>query len=274
MTRTLLLAAAAATTLSLSACNGEDDPDETDVEDTDNGDTDEVGPPLVTISGSSVDAFSPTGATGAEGLCVQAVDPSAALEGGDLNVLGETQLDANGAYEITDVDVSQAPLAVFLILSDCSETPTTILPSATGIASDEYASAVAGDTFTRDLRFVTLETAGQIDQSLAGVGSSATLAGGSIMAFVLDQQGNPVADATVDCGMCTANEYYYVDLDPEGGLLASATGPNTATQPGVGLALIVPGEVGGYSVSHPTLTIQGGLFGAIPGVAAFNAWTQ
>lgn len=268
MTRTILLTLAAT---AIVACNG-DDPNDTD--DTDTTDTDDTGvdAPLVIIEGTTSEAF--TGDPAAEGLCVDAVDPVEALEDGPeaLNVLGSTTVDANGNYTIEDVDVRDASLAIFVILRDCDDSGSTVFPSATGIDSAEYAEVVAGDTLGRDLLYINASNAAGVDQSLALTGTDKTLADGSIMGFTLDPGGTPAAGSVVECSTCENNETFYVDGDDADGLLTTGESVNTETQDGVGLALIIPGEVGNYAITHPTLQFEGGLFGSIEGIAAFTAW--
>jgi hypothetical protein len=261
MTRTLILALSATV---FTACGGGDS-DSDPVVDSDS-DT-QVEAPLVSIKGASNEVFLRT--AGAEGLCVDAVDPSAALEGGDLNVLGQTTMKADGTYQVDNVDVSKAPLAIFIIVRDCGN-EGTMVPSATGIAADSYVTAVAGDVLERDVLFVSKANADGLDASLAAVGSTKVLLSGTVLGFVLDKAGSPLGGATVSCVGC--DEVYYVDGTSADGLLSTAGAKNTATAANIGMALIPDAPVAGYQAAADGLTFPNGLFGSIDGLVAITAW--
>lgn len=267
MTRTLILALGACAMF--TACNGDDDTDTDNGADTDTDtDTSEEVAPEITISGNTSEVFTQTAADSSH--CVDAVDPQAALDGGELNILGTTVVEDDGSYSVSGVDVSQAPLAIFLILRDCDNSGDTVFPSATGFAAESYQSAEAGDELTSPIIYVSATTAIGLDQSLGAIGSTATMADGSVMAFVLDSQGAPVAGATVTCGDCGPS--YYVDADARDGLLSTGTSANESTQAGVGLAFIPSGPVGAYQTTAEGMTYEPGLFGSLPGIAAFTAF--
>jgi hypothetical protein len=261
MKRALLIA------LTAGLMIGCDDGDPTD--DSDVGT--EPPAPEISISGKSTNML--IGTAGTEGLCIDAVDPSAALEGGALNVLGSSTLDGSGNYTVDGVDVSKAPLAIFMVVHDCGA-EGTVFPSATGIAAESYSTMSAGDSLTRDVLFVDTASAAGVNASLTGVGYAGSLAAnGAIMGFVLDSDGSTrLGGATVACDGC--DNVYYLDTNvAEGGFFASAAGINAATEPGVGVVVIPGGPVAGYQVSHPDKTFESGLFGSIPNLIAFTAWT-
>lgn len=262
MTRTLVLALGA---IALMGCTDDDTADtepQVIVED-----------PLVSITGK-VSELLGSDLEDTTTICASAVDPSAALEGGALNVLGTTQVDATGSFTVTDVDVREAPLAIFVILDDCGD-EDQVFPTGTGIAAETYAAAVAGDTFTRDSIYLATSSALAANQSMAGVGSTKTLEDdGAIFGVVFDSDGETrLAGATVDCNGCEDLEVWYADGDPTGGLFAGEQGINAATQPGLGLAVIPGGPVASYEVTAEGKDFDGGLFGSIPGLAAFTGWT-
>ena len=262
MTRTLVLALGA---LALAGCPAEDSDTGTPV----------VEDPLVSITGS-VSELLGSDVDDTTIICASAVDPSAALEGGDLNVLGTSQVGADGNFVIEDIDVRDAPLAIFVILDDCG-TDDVIFPTGTGIAAETYATAVAGDSFTRDAIYLAQTTAAAVDGSLAGVGSNKTLAtDGAVFGVVFDSDGSRLDGATVSCAGegCDVAEFYYADGDPDGGLFASTTtGVNAASQPGLGLVVVPGGPVASYVPAKDGKDFTAGLFGSIGGLAAFTGWT-
>jgi hypothetical protein len=266
MIRTLALALGA---LALAGCPADD----TGATDTDPDTDTTVDPPLVTIAGAVSELLN-DGLADSTKICAAAVDPSAALEGGALNVLGTAQVGADGKFSIADVDVREAPLAIFVILDDCNTDEDLVFPTGTGIAAETYAAAVGGETFTRNSIYLTTVSAAKVDGSMAGVGSTKTLAtDGAIFGVVFDSDGTTrLAGATVDCNGCENLEVYYADSDPTGGLFASEAGINAATTP-LGLAVIPAGPVASYEVTATGKEFDGGLFGSIPGLAAFTGWT-
>lgn len=269
MNRSLLLILGAA--LTFGACNGDDDPaSESGSESGSESESEsEVEAPIISISGLTREVASGDPATDTH--CVQAVDPSAALDGGELTVLSSATVNADGTYLIEDIDVRLAPLAIFLILTDCDMADGTVFPSATGFAAETYSSAEAGDSFESVMLYVGADTADGLNASLALIGSDATLDDGSVMAFIQDSSGAPLGGATLTCGDCGPT--YYVNPASETGLLGS--GPediNEATIPGVGLAFIPGGPVGAYQASADGYAFEAGLFGSLPGIAAFTAF--
>jgi hypothetical protein len=249
--------------LTMTACNGSTD-DETETETETES---EVLPPEITISGMTAELF--TQAPAGTSHCVDAVDPAAALEGGALNVLGTTTVNADGSYSVEGVDISKAPLAIFLILRDCDAEDGSVFPSATGFSPDTYGTAQRGDELTSTVLYISSTTEAGLNGSLAAIGSTATLDDGAIMGFVFNGE-TRVAGATVTCTGCGPT--YYVDADPTDGLLSTAGNINEATMPGVGLAFIPSGPVAAYAVSHDDLNFEPGLFGSLPGIVAFTAW--
>ncbi|TVQ90266.1 MAG: hypothetical protein EA397_12985 [Deltaproteobacteria bacterium] len=269
MNRSLLLALAAA--LTFGACNGDDEETELSSESDSDSET-EVQPPLVTISGQTLEVLSQDPADDTH--CVLAVDPSAAIEGGDLNILGQATVNADGSYAITEVNVALAPLAIFLILQDC-DTDTgepTVFPSATGFAAESYSNAQAGDELTSPILYLSAGTAALIDSGLETIGSDARLEDGSVMAFIQDDEGDPLGGATLTCAQC-GDTYYVNPMAADGVLGSSDEDINDATIPGVGLAFIPEGPVGAYQASAEGFTFEPGLFGSIEGIAAFTAFS-
>ena len=262
MNRVITLALASVLVLG-TACN-DDETENTD-------ETDVVEARLVSITGGTSELLS---GANAQGLCAIAVDPADALDGKELNVLGQTTVGADGTYTITDVDVDKAPLAIFVVIQDCNNEGTAF-PTGTGIAAETYASAQAGDSFTRSAVWISSATATGINNSFAAANSTATLADGAVMGLVYDSDGStPVAGATVDCqgDGCDALEVFYADTDSTDGIFSTAGVRNTETS-ATGLVAIPSGPVANYGANADGKTFSKSLFGSIEGLAAFTAWT-
>ncbi|MFK7927559.1 MAG: hypothetical protein AB8H79_05195, partial [Myxococcota bacterium] len=205
--------------------------------------------------------------------CALAVDPAPALAGGQVAVLGQTTVEADGTYTVTDVDVDKADLAIFIIIQDCNNEGTAF-PTGTGIALETYADASPGDSFTRSAVWISSATATGIEGSFAAAGSAAKMADGVVMGLVYDTDGStPVSGATVSCegDGCDALEVFYADTDPADGVFSTAGAPNTATGP-TGLVAIPGGPVANYGAEAAGKTFSKSLFGSIEGLAAFTAW--
>ena len=267
MTRSLILLLGAS--LALTACdNGETDP--TDVTDsTDNTDeTDEPEPRLVSVTGSTSELLTQVAAP--EGLCAVAVEPTEALGGGSLTVLGSSTVDASGNFTISDVDLDEAPLAIFVVLKDCDDSNTVSFPTGTGIAAEDYEDNVAGDTLNRDSIWIAKASADGINQSLTAVGSSKSMADGMVFAQVLTSAGAPAVGATVSCqgDGCNDLEAYYMDADPSDGLFSTGGSINAGIV--VGLAAVPGGPVANYTANLDGSTFSSSLFGSITGLASFT----
>jgi len=266
MTRTLALLLGA--TLALSACDDGDTEISDDTEDTeDTEDTDEVEARLVTIEGSTSELLTQTQAP--EGLCAVAVEPTEALGGGELTVLGQSTVGASGSFSIENVDLDDAPLAIFVVLQDCNSEGTAF-PTGTGLAAEDYEDNVAGDTITRDSIWISTASATGINQSLTAAGSTKSLDDGAIFAQVLTAQGAPAVGATVNCtgDGCNDLEAYYLDADPSDGLFTTGTDVNAGIV--AGLAVVPGGPVANYSADLAGSTFGSSLFGSIEGLASFT----
>lgn len=265
MIRNLCIALAAAS-LGMGCPGDTETTDDTDVD----SDTAAPAARLVNVTGTTTNLL--TGAAAPEGLCATAVEPTLALDGGELTVLGQAVVDADGKYDIKDVDLDQAPLAIFVVIDDCPDsTEDTVFPTGTGLASDSYADNVAGDTLNRDPFWFDNETAAGMNQSFALAGSEKTTADGVVIMFVLDEQGAPLPGATVSCAGegCDTLEAYYLDGDPTDGLFTTEGSVNAATV--AGIAALPGGPVGNYTATAEGKTFSSSLFGSIPGLAAVTA---
>lgn len=265
MTRTLTLALGA---LLLVACN--DDGGSTDATDGDT-DTDTEAPArLATVSGTTLELLSPT-TKAPEGLCARAVEPTQALDGGDLTLLGESTVGADGSYSISDIDLDEARLAIFIVITDCDGSNTVSFPTGTGIASETYENLEAGAELTRDAFWMSAQSNTFINGSLAGAGSTKTSADGIVLMFVTDKDSNPLPGATVSCNGdgCDELEAYYLDGDPSDGLFTTGETVNAATV--AGLAVMPGAPVANYTAAAEGRTFSTSLFGSIPGLAAATA---
>ncbi len=262
--------------LLLGACTGTEDdttktgdtatPDKTGTDEETAGETSDTGkkkkkdPVKFTVSGTAVSALNPE-ALVPEGVCAVLIDPTDVLLGGDVTVLAATAVGANGAFSFADVSTtSTIGLLVQLTDDNCSTAPAKSvgISSNTGIVAADYEDLKDGDTLTT--------TAFLFDEAgLAAVAGSAAIAaqpasadlteGGWIYGFVLADSDpfTPQPGATVDCSLCSANEYFYLDGGTAGkSLFDDGAGANyTSTQAPLGNFLVagVPeeGETGGVA---------------------------
>jgi hypothetical protein len=265
------------TIIALVACGrGDDSDDSTDSGTTDSGTTDsgDTEPAGFSMSGDALDlgTFEPA----AEGLCIYAADPTAALGGGAIEILAGSQIGADGAFTIEGV-VTTSGVGLFMVVQDCDTAPdATVMPTATGVAAASYAALGDGDALT-GLTMLSINNtlAEGVDASLQGVGYTGSIVTDGMMAgFVRDNAGAPIAGATVSCVTGDGSPCaiaYYADAEPEvGGLFAGAAGINTSTVAETGGLFMVPGApIFTYSAAADGYVFQDQLFGSVPGLATF-----
>ena len=273
--------------VALTACGGRGDDDSTDSGSTDSGSTDsgstdsgstdsgDTDPTGFAMSGMALDLG--TLAPAAEGLCVYAADPTKAMGGGELDILGGSQIGAAGAFTIENI-VTTSVVGLFVIVQDCADaTEATVVPTATGVSPGNVASVSDGETL-EGLTMLSINNAMAtgIDMSLTGVGyeGGSVQETGMMAGFVMDNASAPIADATVSC--TTGNgtpcaPVFYADADPTvGGLFAGAAGINTGTAIEAGGLFVVPGApIFTYSAAHNDYTFTDQIFGSVPGLATF-----
>ena len=287
MTRTLSLAALLS--LGLLACSdkgddsaaGTDGTDGTDATDSTDGTgdgTDGTEPVTFSIAGTAV-MFDNFTQPAAEGLCVEILDPTNVLGGGDPVVVSETTVGADGAWQADGVPV--VSLGLFAQVKDCGAEGTTF-PSANGISSGSYADVSTGDVVSGVTALtISAELAGVMQTELTAAGFAADEAAGVtgniaedglVVGFIWDINSAPINDATMTCGSCVV---YYADGDPADGLFTTGGAANTGTSvdgnglfavPAAQLTTYQPAAPGGYEFTSTPLA-------ALPASAVIVAFT-
>lgn len=247
MTRTML-------GFALVACGGDD---------TTTPETDTTAASGFTVSGRAALLLDPATAA-AEGLCVDLLDPTPALAGGEPTVLGSTTVGADGSFTITDVTTTST-VGLLMAVAQCpGGTSGGVLATATGIEAGDYDGVAAGTVLDGYNAYV-IDAAGaaMIEGGLAAAGYTGDLAAdGSLLGFVLDPAGLPVDGAAVSGG--GAPIYY-----------ATTTGfDTTATVAAAGALFVIPAApIYTYGCSGGGFTYAPILAGSQPGfqvVVAFN----
>jgi hypothetical protein len=259
-----LLALASALSL---GCNN-DSEDETDT-DTDETDTDtDIQETTITLNGTGIDIA--TQSPVAEGLCVDIIDPTNAVTGGDSEILASTTIGADGSFSVDGI-TTKPPFGMFVSIADCADaTEATVWASLTGLLAPSYKNLNNGDTLDVTAASVNVGLLAGIEDSLTAAGATEKAAeAGAMIAYVNDADGNPITGGTVSCDGC--GTFYYFDADPSDGLFTNATtGINTATDAAAGgmVLLLAPGT-STYQAAADGLEFDGLLFGGSPGVATF-----
>jgi len=268
--------------VALTACGGSSDDDSTDSGATDSGSTDSgstdsgtTDPSGFSMTGSALDLA--TLGPAAEGLCVYAADPTAAMGGGALDILGGSQIGAAGAFTIDNV-VTSSVVGLFVIVQDCEgAAETTVMPTATGVSPGDVASVGDGETLEGLIMLsISNQMAQGINMSLTNIGYDGgdITTTGMMAGFVRDNATAPIAGATVGCttgdGTPCAS-VFYADAEPmAGGLFASDTAVNTSTVAEAGGLFVVPAApIFTYSAAHADYTFTDQIFGSVPGLATF-----
>jgi hypothetical protein len=255
--------------------SGEDTGVEADADTDADSDTDtdadtDVEPQGFAVEGATLDLATQTG--GAEGLCLDIVDPSAAFTGGDLEMLGGTTLGADGTWRVEEIETDSV-LGLFMLVTDCDGV-APVMPTASGVPFADYDGLGTGDTVENRRAIVVSEAmAAGVAQSLTAAGYQGDIAtDGFVLGFVRDTAGTPVEGATVSCGDgCTV---YYADTENADGMFTSAqTGLNTSTAAQTGGMFVVPGgPLTSYSASHDSLSFPAVTFGGMPGLVTVMAF--
>jgi len=278
--------------LALSGCNGDTDP---------TGETGDTEPPAplagFSISGTANDfATLATGGTAAAGLCVHMLDPTPALAGGAPEVLASGVVGEGGAFTVEGVyaweysdDTPTPPtfsqFGLLTAIQDCPDaTELTVLPSATGIGTGDYAEIEDGGALTNVSAFsIDAATEANIDLSLtaAGYTGDPIAAAGTFVGFVFDDTGTPLEGATVACEGtgCDGINTYYSDTDPADGMFSAVdttTGDTTlqaATAAAAGGLFLIPGApISNYQTAAEGYEFDSLLAGSQPGYAVFVAF--
>jgi hypothetical protein len=262
-------------TLSLLACNGDKDGEETadtgDTNDTDDTDDTDTGEDSFNITGTAIDVA--TSAPAPEGLCIDLLDPSPVLQQLPPELLLSTQVGAGGAFSIEGV-VTESTLGLLMSVKDCETEGATVFTSATGVFYDSYSGLADGETLADQIAF---SISNPFLEGLELSAAAAQYAGdlstdGFMFGFVLDSARQPLSGATVTCGDCGTT--YYLDSDPNDGLFTTGTDLNLSTDATAGAAWIIPaGPVGSYVADDGGAhTFGQQLNGSNPGSATVTAF--
>ena len=223
---------------------------------------------LYTINGLAI-TFGPEQSPAAEGLCVEAVDPSKVLEGGEAEVVSEATVGAGGAYTLTDVPRRDQPAVV--VIRDCEGAASTVYPTGSPVLPFDFQTITDGQVLD-DVRSVSVTntTLGAFEAGLALAGYTGDLpAEGFALGAIWDDAQQPISGAQLTCGGCGV---YYADADPSDGPFTTGGVKNTATS-GPALWLIPAAPPVEYGVTAEGYTFPKVTFAAPPGGALFGILT-
>ena len=222
------------------------------------------------IEGTAVNFDNP-GAPAAEGLCVEILDPTNVLTGGDPVVVSETTVGPGGAYTATDVPV--VSLGLFAQFRDCDGDASTVFPSANGISSGTYSDVADGDTVSGLTHLVLSNPVAEgVQGSLTAAGYTGDIvADGMIIGFLWDNARQPIDGAIMTCGSCTV---YYADGDPSDGLFTTGGAVNTGTAvAGGGMFAVPSAQLTTYAPEAAGYTFSSSPLAALPAAAVVVAFT-
>lgn len=207
----------------------------------------------------------------AEGLCVEILDPTNVLTGGDPVVVSETTVGAGGAFTATEVPV--VSLGLFAQVRDCDGEEATTFPSANGISSGSYSDVADGDTVSGiSALTISTESAMGIQASLEAAGYTGDITtDGMVIGFIWDADSMPIDGGEMTCGSCTV---YYADGDPSDGLFTTGGSANTSTTVAGGSLFVVPSaQLTTYQPTAPGYTFTSTPLAALPASAVVVAFT-
>ncbi len=267
MTDNLTRALLAAALISSGACTDGKDA-ATDSGGDSSGADSSVAEALYTINGVAI-TFGPDQTPAAEGLCVEAVDPSGVLEGGEAEVVSQSTVGAGGAYTLTDVPRRDLPTVV--VVRDCDGAASTVYPTGSPVLAFDFQSITDGQVLD-DVRSVSVSNAtlDAFKTALALAGYTGDLpAEGFALGAVWTADQQPISGAEILCGGCAV---YYADADPSDGPFTTGGVKNTATS-GPALWLIPAAPPVEYSLTAEGYTFPKVTFAAPPGGAFFGIVT-
>ena len=208
-----------------------------------------------TISGTAYNLLAGTAA--ASGLCVAATDPTAAIAGGEIEILASSTVGDAGVYAVTEIG-SVPAVGLLMLVQDCDDAGT-VMPTATGVASADLSGFGDGDVMTdRSIYSIDASSQANLQAGLAAAGYTGTLAtDGALVGFVLDASLNPVAGAVISAGSATV---YYLNAD--GSFNTSGTVAETRA-----MFIIPDAGVNSYGASADGYTFNTLLAGSQPGIA-------
>ncbi len=202
---------------------------ETD-DDDDSGDDDTGDPAGLTIRGTVHDLadFSEVN----DDLMLVIADPAQMLTSGeDPVVLGSATPAADGTFEVTGVDATDASFGLIMIVDGIGDSASAYRSAATGIHINDYEGWTDGTVVEDQVAFaVKTDYVADMEADLttAGWDGSDLFQTGAMMGFVQLDNLDPIAAATVDS---MGGDIYYADGDAAGsGMFDDGAGaPNGAT---------------------------------------------
>lgn len=217
-----------------------------------------------TINGVAI-TFGPDQTPAAEGLCVEAVDPSAVLDGGEAELLSASTVGASGAYTLTDVPARALPTVV--VVRDCDGAASTVYPTGSPVLPFGFEELTDGQVLD-DVRSASISntTLAAFEAGLATAGYGGDLpADGFALGAIWTPEEAPIVGAQLSCGGC---EVYYADGDPSDGPFTTGGVKNTATS-GPAIWLVPAAPPVEYSVTAEGYTFPSVTFASPPGGAFF-----
>ena len=197
------------------------------------------------MSGTVLDFDS--GAPAAEGLCIDLLDPSPALTGGESELLLSGTVGKGGTFQLDGI-VTSSVLGLLASVKDCGTENTTVFTSANGVAYADIQLLQSGDSLDGLVfRSIDLTTLADMQSSAEALGYTGTLlTEGFLLGMLQDQNGSPVDGATFSCAECGPTWYH--DDDATDGRFATGAVPNpSSVAAGQAAAIIAAAPVAQYS---------------------------
>lgn len=208
-----------------------------------------------TISGTAYNLMA--GSAASAGLCVAAADPSAAIGGGEIDILASSTVGDAGVYAVTGI--SKVPAVGLLMLVQDCDGGGTVMPTATGVSSSDLSGYGDGDVMSdRSIYSIDASSQANLQAGLAAAGYSGTLAtDGALVGFVLDSAASPVGGATISAG---STAVYYLNADGSFNTVGTVAEARA-------MFVIPAAGVNSYAASATGYTFNTLLAGSQPGIA-------
>lgn len=212
---------------------------------------------------------------GLAGKCIDAIDPTPALTGGDPVILASSTICDDGSFVVAGIKENPA-IGTFVVVDDCAEDGTDdLMTSATGISGSFIADLGPGDVLpdigarvvSQDYRLTVLDelkTAGYdgIDDE------TFQFLGGRLIDD--SPEAAPFDDYTLECGACDYDTYY-ADADDSDGLFTTGGEQNASTSAAADAFFMVPmANIGNYQCTDPDGNVPfTNTYGSLPGYGVF-----
>lgn len=186
---------ALATSLSLIGCGVDGDGETTTATTTGSTTATSTVPVGFNISGTATDLL--TGMPAGEGLCIHASDPTAAITGGEIEILASAVIGKDGSYVVENVTTTSM-LGILMLVEDCDQAGSE-MPTATGISLSVYGGLGEGDEIVDSISYtINAEALAVIATGLAAEGYTGDLTeDGALIGNVIDAQDAPIDGAVV-----------------------------------------------------------------------------